>query len=523
MTSEPELASAPEETPAKVPAKVATVVTLSLGNAIALSDPALVSSNISVIRRGMNLSLGTANLVTAVSFLAVAAALLGAGVLGDNYGRRRMFLGGAVGVAVFGFIGAAAPSASVLIAARVGSGVSFAFLLCLPLAIVNASFPPGRTSGAIALYLGVTAALAVVPPIVGSELVQALGWRSGLLVTPVLALVLIPLTVRYVPETPRIHRNPDWPGLLLAAVALGTLLFGFTHLSAGLRPTALVPIVVGLLGAAAFLWWETRAAQPALDLRVLRSPGCAAALIVVATYALISGGSAVVITGYLVIIRAEPTTVVNLLYIPAAFLSALTAIAAGRIAARVGAVKVMTGGLVLVAVTVLARFAVGEQTPLLVVGAMMAAVAVAGSVLKTAQTTVLMASAPAALGGVVSAVQATVQSASYAVGSVLCSQLSVALFGALGGAKLEGRGVSADQARDALRTRELYGAAHGIPYAGLNKTPVPDWLISATSSTWIEVGRLINMLMAAACVGTAVMAWLILRRAKSDDGTCGAE
>lgn len=84
MTSEPELASAPEETPAKVPAKVATVVTLSLGNAIALSDPALVSSNISVIRRGMNLSLGTANLVTAVSFLAVAAALLGAGVLGDN-------------------------------------------------------------------------------------------------------------------------------------------------------------------------------------------------------------------------------------------------------------------------------------------------------------------------------------------------------------------------------------------------------------------------------------------------------
>ncbi len=44
MTSEPELASAPEETPTKVPAKVATVVTLSLGNAIALSDPALVSS-----------------------------------------------------------------------------------------------------------------------------------------------------------------------------------------------------------------------------------------------------------------------------------------------------------------------------------------------------------------------------------------------------------------------------------------------------------------------------------------------
>lgn len=123
----------------------------------------------------------------------------------------------------------------------------------------------------------------------------------------------------------------------------------------------------------------------------------------------------------------------------------------------------------------------------------------------------------------VTAVQATVQSASYAVGSVLCSQLSVALFGALGGATLEGRGVSADQARDALRTRELYGAAHGIPYAGLDKMPVPDWLMSATSSTWIDVGRVVNMLMAAACVGTAVMAWLILRRAKSDDGTCGAQ
>jgi hypothetical protein len=349
-------------------------------------------------------------------------------------------------------------------------------------------------------------------------LVTAVGWRSGLLVTPVLALVLIALTVRYVPETPRIHRNPDWPGLLLAAAALGTVLFGFTHLSAGLHPAALVPIVVGLLCLAAFLWWEARAAQPALDLRVLKSPGCAAALIAVGTYALVSGGSAVVVTGYLVIIRAEPTAVVNLLYIPAALLSALTAVAAGRVVARVGSVKVMTGGLVLLAVAVLTRFAVGEHTPLLVVGAMMAAVAVAGSVLKTAQTTILMSSAPTTLSGAVSAVQATMQTACFALGSVLCTQLSVALFGVLGGATLGGRGVSAEQARDALRTRELYGAAQGIPYAGLGRSPVPDWLISAASSTWIEVGRIIDVLMAAACVGTAVVAWLILRRAMSDDG-----
>ena len=54
---------------AQTAASSATVLTLSLGNAIAIGDPALLSSNIAVIRNALQLSLSTASLVTAAAFL----------------------------------------------------------------------------------------------------------------------------------------------------------------------------------------------------------------------------------------------------------------------------------------------------------------------------------------------------------------------------------------------------------------------------------------------------------------------
>lgn len=492
-------------------ANTATVLTLSLGSAIAIGDPALLSSNIAIIRSDMQLSLSAASLVTSGAFLTLAGTILGAGALGDNYGRRKMFLVGACGAFMFGLVGAAAPNVAVLTAARVGAGVSFAFLLSLSLAIVNAAFPPDRIAGAIALYIGAGSALAIVPPIVGSELIDHFGWRSGFLVTPVLALVLIASTVKFVPETPRAHRALDLAGMLLLAVALITLLYGVSHLNEGIHAAALVPIMIGILSAAAFWWWESHTAEPALEPRIFRSPGFAAAIFAGAVYAFVMGGSAAVLTGYIVIIRGAPATLLHLLYIPGTILAALTAVGAGRATARLGGSTVMVGGLVLLAVAMSARLVADGNTPISVLAVLMAAGAIAGAIVQTTQTTVLMNSAPQSLGGVVSAAKSTVQSVAYAFGSALFTLLGVALFQLLGGKKLAGYGISAEQARDMLRMTHVHGASHGIPNVNANDPQRAEWVVSAASSIWIQVGQILSLSMAAASLAAAGLAFAILR------------
>ena len=107
-----------------------------------------------------------------------------------------------------------------LVQGAAAAGVSFAFLLCLSLSIIRESFPADRVARAIALFVGAGTAFAIVPPIVGSELMNRFGWRAGLLVAPVLAAALIALVFRYVPETPCYDRPLDVPAMLLSAVGL---------------------------------------------------------------------------------------------------------------------------------------------------------------------------------------------------------------------------------------------------------------------------------------------------------------
>jgi MFS family permease len=170
--------------PVSGPAATMTVVAMGLGYSITAGDPTILSANISEVRAGLDMSPSMASFVASLATLTLAAAVLGAGALGDLYGMRRMFIVGLFGAAGFGVLAAAAPNTIVLIAARAGAGVAFAFLLGLSLALINAVFPEERRASAIAMYLGAGFALTTPMPAVGSLLAEHFGWRSGFLVAP---------------------------------------------------------------------------------------------------------------------------------------------------------------------------------------------------------------------------------------------------------------------------------------------------------------------------------------------------
>lgn len=487
-----------------------TIVAMGLGYSITAADPTTLSANLAEVRRGLQFSPGTASFLASLCTLTLAAAVLGAGALGDLHGMRRMFVLGILGSIAFGVLGAAAPHVGVLVIARAGLGVAFAFVLGLSLAIINAVFPPGRRVGAIAAYLGAGHALAVFQPAVGGWLAGHYGWRTCLLVTPVLAALALVITLRYVPETPRDERRLDIGGIMLVAAALITFIYGLTEMQTGINPGALLLVAVGLALGVAFVWWELRAQSPALDMRIFRSGRFNAALTAGATFNFLGGGGTILFAYYLVTIRGKSPELLGLLLIPAMLIASAAAVAAGRAATRFGDRAVLVAGLSILFVSMVMLVVLDGRTPVAVLGAAVALNAVGGAVVQTPQSTIMMSSAPPELGGVVSAVKPAVGQAAYSLGPVLFALVGTGLFLHGGRRKLQDAGISEEQAREALLV--AHGGAPG-PAAG-SEVLDPDqarWVVSEATNSWLDAIHHVSLIMSAVPAVAIALAWWLLR------------
>jgi MFS family permease len=483
-----------------------TTVAMGLGSAVAVGDLRIMAANISLVRNGLGFSHGTTIFVSSLATLTLAASVLGAGVLGDKYGMKRVFIAGACAAVVFGFIGAAAPNVVVLMIARACIGVAFAFLSGLSLAIMNAVFPPERRAGAIAWYLAAVYAFGVLPATIGSALAEQFSWRTGLLVTPVLAILVVVITLRYVPETQSSHRGTDLPGLLLIAVALVGVTYGISDLQSGVDLAAIASILTGIGAAAAFVWWESHCEDPALDLRIFRSPRFNAVVSASAANNLVQGGSMTMVTFYLVVVRDLSTWAFALLLIPATLVAALAAVGAGRAAARFGNGTVVVAGLSVLAISLLARLSFRFDTPIAVVGAVMALTTVGGAIIQTPQTTVMMSSAPTHLGGVVSAVKASVGGTFYGLGAALFSMFGIILLIRDIGPKLADAGVSIEQAGEILSTT---AAEPGAAVLDPERTA---WVISEATAGVLSAAHTLNLVMTVIPVAAAILVLVLFRR-----------
>ena len=491
-----------------------TILAMGLGYSIAAADPTTFSANLSEVRKGLELTPSTASFLACLCTLTLAAAVLGAGALGDLHGMKKMFIAGICGSIVFGLIGAAAPHVSVLIIARAGLGVAFAFVLGLSLAIINAVFPPGRRAAAIAAYLGAGHALAVFQPALGGWLASNFGWRSCLLVTPVLAVITLVITWRFVPETVKDQRKLDIPGILIVAAALVTLIYGLTELQDGFNVGALGLIVLGLGLCVAFVRWELHTRTPALDMRIFRSGRFNAALIAGAAFNFLGGGGTILFAYYLVTIRGKSPEVLGLLLIPAMLIASAAAVAAGRVVIRLGERTVLVAGLGILLIGMLLVTVLDENTPIAVLGLALALNVIGGAVVQTPQSTIMMSSAPPELGGVVSAVKPAVGQAAYSLGPALFALVGTTLFLRDGRAKLQDSGISTEQAREALRVAHC-GAPNSAGGSEVLDPEQARWVVSEATDSWLGAIGDLALIMAVVPAAAIVVAWVLLRPNRS--------
>jgi MFS family permease len=145
--------------------------------------------------------------------LGSAAGLLSSGAIGDDYGRRRMFLAGALVLAGSSVLGALAPTALVLVVARIVQGLGGAAVLACSLGLIGHAFPAGparaRATGVWGAALGGGVA---VGPFLAVGLDTVGGWRLSYVVTALAAAALaVAGRVRLSESRAAQPRGSTWP------------------------------------------------------------------------------------------------------------------------------------------------------------------------------------------------------------------------------------------------------------------------------------------------------------------------
>jgi EmrB/QacA subfamily drug resistance transporter len=246
-----------------------TIVAVVLGSGIVFLDGTVVNVALPAISEDLGTSLGGMQWVVNSYLVTLSALLLLGGSLGDQFGRRRVFVAGLLAFTAASMLCGIAPNTGFLIGARALQGVGGALLVPGSLSILAATFHPEDRARAIGAWSGMAGVTSSIGPFLGGWLIDAFSWRLIFFINVPLAAIAVGMTLRYVPETRAPVRAPlDLAGAALITVSLAGISFAAIEQGSAASPYA---AVVGVVALAAFLWVEHRSSHPMLPLDVFRS------------------------------------------------------------------------------------------------------------------------------------------------------------------------------------------------------------------------------------------------------------
>ena len=251
-----------------------TLIATILGSTIVFLDGTVVNVALPAISEELDAGLADQQWIVESYMLATVALLLVGGALGDQFGRRRMFILGLVGFAITSVMCAVAPTSQILIGSRALQGLAGALLVPGSLAILTATFEGPARGKAIGTWTAWTGIATVIGPAGGGALVEALSWRAIFWVNIPLIAGCILLARSYVRESvdPDADRAIDWVGIALSAAGLGGPVYALIEQprEGWGSPIVYVPLIGGIALFALFLVWESRYKHAMLDLSLFR-------------------------------------------------------------------------------------------------------------------------------------------------------------------------------------------------------------------------------------------------------------
>ncbi|HWM03645.1 MAG TPA: MFS transporter [Actinophytocola sp.] len=262
--------------PEPLPRRHIVFAVVAIALFMASMDQTIVATALNAIQTDLDAELTWSGWTITVYSLGQIIAMPMAGKLGDQFGRKRVFL---VGIAVFTAASLACGFANniyLLVALRAVQALGGGAFLPSATGIVGDHFGRHRDR-AVGMFTSIFPIGGIVGPILGGVFVTYTGWRSIFLINVPIGLILLVLSAKLITETPRRPGGRvDVTGLALLATLMLAAMYGLTNLHLGLAsPWFLGPELCAVLAAYLFVRHTVRHRSPFIPLAFLAGKGFA--------------------------------------------------------------------------------------------------------------------------------------------------------------------------------------------------------------------------------------------------------
>jgi EmrB/QacA subfamily drug resistance transporter len=326
-----------------------TLITMILASGIVFLDGTVINVALPAIDKDLNAGLSGLQWIVDSYVLTLSAFLILGGSLGDQYGRKRVMLGGLLGFGIASLGCGLAPTTGWLIFARLLQGLAGAFLVPGSLAILTAIYSDPQERGqAIGQWAGWSGISTIIGPTVGGWLVDNFSWRWVFLINIPILIVTAWLLATQVPENrdDEAVKSLDWAGALLIVIGLGGTIFALIEapVLGWTDPLILVAFGFGIVALIGFFVVEARLAHPMLPLSLFQSRNFSG--VNLATFLIYSAlyASSFFFTLFIQNVVGLSAFLSGAIMLPTTFMLLFFSPVAGRLAGRYGARIFMTIG-----------------------------------------------------------------------------------------------------------------------------------------------------------------------------------
>jgi len=378
--------------------------------------------------------------------LAVAALVMLGAKLTQRFGARIIFQ---LMTAIFIISQAMmtfAPTATVMIAAQGFAGAAAAALVPSLVALIAIHYSGPQQAVAIGMLGSARAIAGVAAFTIGGLLATFVSWRPTFALLMVVAVIILALSFKLKRDEGRPEVEIDWIGVLLTAVSITFISFGFNNLNgwgltvatpaapftiAGVSPAPLM-IIVGIVLLQLFVrrcrQVAARGSTPLLDLRVVMSPAERAAVITMFAIVALEGAINFTVPLYIQIVQGQSPLATSIAMMPFLLTVFFTAILVVRLYDKVTPRTIGRAGFMICTAALLwLAFVVHNDWSTIPVLIGLIAFGIGQGALVTLVFNVLVTAAPKELAGDVGSLRGTTQNLASAVGTAVAAAMMVGL------------------------------------------------------------------------------------------------
>ncbi|MEI8048724.1 MAG: DHA2 family efflux MFS transporter permease subunit [Bacteroidota bacterium] len=331
------------------------LLNVMIGTFMAVLDATIVNVGLPKIMASFGVGLDKIEWVLTAYMLSLAVMLPTSAWLADRFGYKRVYFLGLLLFTFGSFLCGVSPTEDMLIAARVIQGLGAGCLMPVGMAIITREFPPEKRGIALGFWSIASAASVSFGPLIGGYLVDNFSW-------PLIFDVNIPVGIAGMLATGiiqkeyknKVHRSFDIIGFISVSIFLPVLLYALTEGNAATNsggwqsPQITICFVIAALAFIVFITRELTAAEPLIDLRILKNYNFGITALVTFIFGIGMFGSTFLIPIYLQNALGYTAIQAGMVFLPLGLIQGIAAPLAGIAADRINAkIPIIIGGLLL--------------------------------------------------------------------------------------------------------------------------------------------------------------------------------